>query len=74
MKSGLLTITEAARDLGVSRPTVAGLIARGELQGHRSVVDRRAVLIRAADLADLRARALVTIGSENGRHRQGATA
>jgi excisionase family DNA binding protein len=49
-KDELLTITQVARDLGISRPTVASLIARGELKGYRSAIDRRARFIRADDL------------------------
>jgi excisionase family DNA binding protein len=66
----LLTITQVARDLGVSRPTVASLIARGELKGYRSAIDRRARFVRADDLEKLKARALVALNSgEDGRRR-----
>jgi excisionase family DNA binding protein len=57
----LLTITQVARDLGVSRPTVASLIARGELKGYRSAIDRRARFVRADDLEKLKARAIVAL-------------
>jgi excisionase family DNA binding protein len=68
----LLTITQVARDLGVSRPTVASLIARGELKGYRSAIDRRARFVRADDLEKLKARAFVALNDGEDSRRQGA--
>ncbi len=65
-KDDLLTITEAARALGVSRPTVAGLIARGELSGFKSTIDRRARFVRVEDVDSLRRRAFVILDSSEG--------
>lgn len=65
-KDDLLTITEAAQALGVSRPTVAGLIARGELSGFKSTIDRRARFVRVKDVDSLRRRAFVILGSSEG--------
>lgn len=65
-KDDLLTITEAAQALGVSRPTVAGLIARGELSGFKSTIDRRARFVRVKDVDSLRSRELVALGGCEG--------
>jgi hypothetical protein len=46
----LIPIKEAALRLSVCRQAVARRVAKGELQGFRSVKDARAVFIRASDI------------------------
>lgn len=65
MRSGLVTITEGARALGISRPTMAALIEREGLLSFRSITDRRARFVRTEDIESLKARALVAVAHGN---------
>jgi len=49
-----VTVTEAARRVAISRPTLRRLIARGELEAFVTPTDRRLVLVRSGDLDALR--------------------
>jgi excisionase family DNA binding protein len=48
-----LTLTEAAAIVGVSLPTIRRRIDSGHLVGYETLRDRRATLVRAADLERL---------------------
>jgi excisionase family DNA binding protein len=63
----MLTITQAAQRLGISRPQVRRLIDRGELTAFASVLDRRAVFIRARDVGALQDRSLVALSGNESR-------
>jgi excisionase family DNA binding protein len=62
--SAVMTMGEAAKALGVSRPTMTNLVARGELTAHRSPLDRRARLIPVNEVLALKARAFSPIGNQ----------
>lgn len=49
----LITLSEAARLLGVSKPTMGRLVARVPLQTYQDPLDARAKLVRRADVQKL---------------------
>lgn len=51
--SDLITLTEAAQLLGVSRPTMGRLVARVPLRTYPDPLDARAKLVRRADVQKL---------------------
>lgn len=51
--SDLITLTEAAQLLGVSRPTMGRLVSRVPLQTYPDPLDARAKLVRRADVRKL---------------------
>lgn len=54
MPEDLITLTEAAELLGVSRFKMSRLVREGVLQAYTSVLDRRQRLVRQADVNALR--------------------
>ena len=52
----LITLSEAAHLLGVSRPTMGRLVTRVPLQTYQDPLDARAKLVRLADVEKLRVR------------------
>ena len=49
-----VSLSEASRISGISRPTLRRILGRGGLEGFRSEADRRVRLVRLADLQDLK--------------------
>ncbi len=54
MPEDLITLTEAAEQLGVSRFKISRLVRDGALQAYTSVLDKRQRLVRQADVDALR--------------------
>ncbi len=54
-----INLSEASRELGVSRETVASLIRAGQLEDFKSRVNRRVRLLRAEDVKRLKEGAIV---------------
>jgi hypothetical protein len=55
--SDLITLSEAARLLGVSRPKMSRLVSAGRLITHSDPLDERAKLVRRAEVLALQVRA-----------------
>jgi hypothetical protein len=53
MESGFVSFSVASKHLGVPRQRLAALVARGEIEAHRSPLDRRLRLLRVDDLQRL---------------------
>jgi len=53
-ESGFLSVSEAAKRVGRSRPTMARLLAEGMLPSYENPLDRRVRLVRVEDLDALR--------------------
>jgi excisionase family DNA binding protein len=51
--SELLTLSEAARVLGVSRPKMTRMVSKGLLVTHNNPLDERTKLVRRADVLAL---------------------
>ncbi len=67
-----VNLSEASRELGVSRETVATMIRRGQLEDFTSQINRRVRLLRAEDIKKLKEGAIVRRPSET--RPQGAAA
>jgi hypothetical protein len=68
-----ISLTEATRMSGISRPTLRRIIGRGALEDFQSEADRRVRLVRLADLKSLMTPVPRQVPSE-GSTRQGAAA
>ncbi len=54
MRNEYLGLTEAAKAIGISRPTLTRLVRAGELPAYRDRLDQRRTLLAVADLEALR--------------------
>ncbi len=56
LPTDLITLTEAARELGVSRPTMSRVVSKIRLRTYPDPLDGRARLVSRADVRALRVR------------------
>lgn len=57
-EEGFMSMTEAARELRTTRPTLLRMVRRGEIESFASIMDRRYRFVRVEDVRRLKSRAI----------------